>query len=374
MHPLPQPASPKIIVIGAGIIGASIAWHLARRGAAVTIVAGKTGGEATPNSFAWINASWGNPEFYFRLRLRAMAEWKRLAADLPSLPLHWGGGLCFDLPVGQLEAYAVEHSGWGYDIRSVTREQSQAIEPNLTEPPEFALHAAGEGAVEPVAAAKLMLDDAVGLGAALLSEVEVESLIRQGDRIVGINTADGAQMADHVVLAAGVGSVAIAASANIDLPLHAPPGLIVHSRPHAKLLNGLVIAPHLHMRQTTAGSIIAGGDFGGSDPGSSPQSVADGLFAAVKAMLKNAEHLELDTYTIGHRPTPTDGFPIIGGVTEAPGLYLAVMHSGVTLAPLVGLLAANEILSGTADATLAPLRLGRFSAQASGITNPAGRS
>ena len=72
-------AAKQIIVVGAGIIGASIAWHLAEAGAAVTIVdAGRPGGVATANSFAWINASWGNPEPYFRLRMRAIAEWTRL--------------------------------------------------------------------------------------------------------------------------------------------------------------------------------------------------------------------------------------------------------------------------------------------------------
>jgi glycine/D-amino acid oxidase-like deaminating enzyme len=284
--------------------------------------------------------------------------------DLPSLPLTWGGGLCYDLPVGQLEAYAVEHGGWGYDIRSVSRDESQAIEPNLADPPEFALHAPEEGAVEPVEAARLMLADAFRLGATFLSNVEVEGLVREDGRIVGISTVDGLLKADHVVLAAGAGSVTIAASAGIDLPLQSPPGLIIHSKPHARLLNGLVIAPHLHMRQTSEGRIIAGGDFGGSDPGSDPQSVADALFAATRAMLANADHLELDSYTIGYRPTPVDGFPIIGSTDQAPGLYLAVMHSGVTLAPLVGLLCANEIVGGHPDASLAPLRLSRFGSDA----------
>ncbi|TIQ62348.1 MAG: FAD-binding oxidoreductase, partial [Mesorhizobium sp.] len=51
-------AGKHVIVVGAGIIGASIAWHLAKAGAKVTIVADSgAGGVATPNSFAWINAS-----------------------------------------------------------------------------------------------------------------------------------------------------------------------------------------------------------------------------------------------------------------------------------------------------------------------------
>ena len=363
------PASPTVIVIGAGIIGASIARHLARRGAAVTVVATRTGGEATPNSFAWINASWGNPEFYYRLRLRSMREWARLAKDLPALPLQWSGGLCWDLPVGQLEAYAVEHGGWGYDLRPVDRAKSLTIEPNLAEPPEFALFAAEEGAVEPVAAAKLMLGDAFRLGATLLPDVVVEGLVEESGRIVGVRTSDATLRADHVVLAAGSGSLAIAATADLDLPMSSPPGLIVHSRPHAKILNGLVIAPHLHMRQTTEGRVIAGSDFGGSDPGADPQGVADDLFSAMKAMLRNGDGLELETFTVGHRPTPVDGFPIIGAVDQAPGLYLAVMHSGVTLAPLVGLLAANEIIGGTPDASLAPLRFSRFASGNARLTH-----
>ncbi len=59
-------AGKRIIVVGAGIIGASIAWHLAKAGAEVTVIeADEPGGVATRNSWAWINASWGNPEVIF---------------------------------------------------------------------------------------------------------------------------------------------------------------------------------------------------------------------------------------------------------------------------------------------------------------------
>src|SRR5262245_57902966 len=91
-------APKKIIVVGAGIIGASIAWYLTRAGASVTIVeAGAAGGIATPCSFAWINASRDNPEPYFRLRRRSMAEWSRLVGEVPAIRLGWVGGLCWDM-------------------------------------------------------------------------------------------------------------------------------------------------------------------------------------------------------------------------------------------------------------------------------------
>ncbi|MBB5573010.1 MULTISPECIES: NAD(P)/FAD-dependent oxidoreductase [Rhizobium] len=357
-----MPPPQKIIVVGAGIIGASIAWHLARKGASVTVIAANAGGEATPRSFAWINASWGNPEFYFHFRRRSMAEWSRLAADVPGLPLSWCGGLCWDLPEAELEAYATRQGGWGYGLRRVDRETSAALEPNLANPPAFALHVAEEGAVEPVAAANLLLEDAARHGATLSYGAEVRRLLRENGRIIGVETANGALLADHVVLAAGGGTAALAASVGIDVPVETPPGLIVHSRPVPRLLNGLVLASELHMRQTMEGRIIAGSDFGGTDPGDEPQKAADELFAKVKAMLRGGDKLELDFYTVGYRPTPKDGFPIIGGVDAAPGLYLAVLHSGVTLAPLVGSLAAAEIVDGNLNPELAPFRLSRFAA------------
>ena len=87
-------AKKHCIVIGSGILGASVAWHLAREGAAVTILeAEQAGGRATRDSWAWINASWGNPEPYFHLRQRAMREWQRLSLQVPEVGLDWCGGL-----------------------------------------------------------------------------------------------------------------------------------------------------------------------------------------------------------------------------------------------------------------------------------------
>ncbi|RAZ91194.1 FAD-binding oxidoreductase [Mesorhizobium hawassense] len=350
----------QVIVIGAGIVGASIAWHLTKAGGCVTVVSESgAGGVATPNSFAWINASWGNPESYFRLRVRAMAEWKRLASELPGLPLAWCGGLCFDLPADKLEAYAAEHSSWGYGIERVDRERAAQIEPNLVEPPDFAVYVAQEGVAEPVAAAKALLADAERLGARVIAGT-VERLASTGGKVTGVVVSGEIICADDIVIAAGTGAPAIAATAGIELPINTPPGLIVHSSPHKKLLSGLVHADRLHMRQTAEGRIIAGSDFAGGDPGENPEATARDLFAVMKAALRGADGLELDFHTVGYRPNPVDGFPIVGRAGGVGGLYIAVMHSGITLAPAVGLFATHEILDGERDPLLVPYGLERF--------------
>ena len=64
--------------------------------------------------------------------------------------------------------------------------------------------------------------------------------------------------------------------------------------------------------------------------------------------------------TLGWRPLPADEFPIVGTAGSRSDVYLAVMHSGVTMSPLMGRLAAIEILDGVAAQPLEPYRLSRF--------------
>lgn len=353
--------SRSITVIGGGIIGASIAWHLTAAGAKVRLVCETPGGIATPNSFAWINASWDNPHDYFKLRMRAIAEWSRLKGEVPELPLSFRGGICWDMPESDLLAYAENHAAWGYDIKRIEAAEISAKEPALAAVPDFALHVPAEGVAEPRMTADLLIADARRRGMELDDNVRVTGLRKdEAGRVISIATDHGEWPAEEVVLAAGAATAALAATIGIDVPVETPPGLLVHSRPVAPMIDGLVIAPELHLRQTAEGRLVAGIDFGGMDPGTDPDGAAEELFAKVKAFVKNGESLEMEFYTIGYRPTPEDGFPIIGRADGVEGLYLAVTHSGITLAPAIGLFAAREILDGEKEALLAPYRLQRF--------------
>jgi glycine/D-amino acid oxidase-like deaminating enzyme len=88
--------------------------------------------------------------------------------------------------------------------------------------------------------------------------------------------------------------------------------------------------------------------------------------AAVRSTFLGAEGVELLSSRTGLRPMPADGEPIIGPVPEVPGLYVAVLHAAIALAPVIGRLVARELVDGTAEPALAGCRLGRFQRHASG--------
>lgn len=80
----------KVIVVGAGIVGATISYRLARAGVAVTVVQDGAIG-ATPRSFGWINASFYVDAAHHHLRFEGIAAYGRLADDVSDLPIAMKG-------------------------------------------------------------------------------------------------------------------------------------------------------------------------------------------------------------------------------------------------------------------------------------------
>jgi glycine/D-amino acid oxidase-like deaminating enzyme len=353
-------ARPHVLIVGAGIVGASIAWHLVRTGARVTVTdANEPGGLATRHSWAWINASWGNPEPYFRLRVRAMDEWRRLEKQVPDIRVAWVGGLLWELPPEQLRKFEVGHTAWGYDIRRVERAEVRRLEPHLVNPPESALYAPAEGAVEPLPATLALLAAAQALGATVIANNPVCSLRLHAGRVTGVETSIGSLEADEVVVAAGIATTDLAATAGVTLPVTASPGLLVRTQPHPKRLNGLVMSPAVQLRQTPEGRFIAAASFedGGAD---ADGAAAVAVFDTIRGMITLSSTLLPESHVVGRRPIPRDGFPAVGRPAGISGLYVAVMHSGITLAPAIGRFVADELLTSRRDSLIEPYGPERF--------------
>ena len=96
---------------------------------------------------------------------------------------------------------------------------------------------------------------------------------------------------------------------------------------------------------------------GASEP---PADLADGLVRRAARWLPELGELAAETARIGVRAMPADGHSVVGPQGGVAGYYVAVTHSGVTLAPFLGRVVAEELLRGRSDPRLAPFRPDRF--------------
>ena len=80
----------------------------------------------------------------------------------------------------------------------------------------------------------------------------------------------------------------------------------------------------------------------------------------------------METVTLGYRVLPRDGFPIVGFPDRRPNLYIAALHSGMTMCPIIGQLAAMEILDRGNGRSLGTLSSVKIQQECSGVATQAG--
>jgi len=131
--------------------------------------------------------------------------------------------------------------------------------------------------------------------------------------------------------------------------MSAPPGLLIYSKPlKNRAVFHTLLTEGLHIQQRPDLRLVAGADFGGGAINDNPENGAKELFARMTRAFPTLD-LQYDGHTLGLRPTPKDGFPVIGRPAKQERLYITAMHSGATLAPITAKLAAKEILTGARD-------------------------
>src|SRR5437588_6344285 len=144
------------------------------------------------------------------------------------------------------------------------------------------------------------------------------------------------------------------------VPLKDSPGVLVHTAPRPRAIRRVVLSPIAHLKQKPDGRIVAGSDFGGTPTQDASKEAARRFLATAAEVLPALTASPVENVTLGWRPMPQDEFPVIGFPNSRRDVYVTVMHSGVTLSPLVARLAAAEILDGIDVDVLNPYRLERF--------------
>lgn len=366
----------RVAVIGAGIVGASIAYHLAKAGAAVTVLDRHSiATRASRGTFAWLNASWAKqPRHYHRLNQLGLAGWQEIARDL-DIPVKWGGSLeWFDSADRQsvLENQIAEQVEWGEPARMVGRGELARLEPNVVfGTAQSAALSPNDGALDPVQAAHILLKQAEALGTQLVMKNAVNA-VTQENGVSILETDQGAFETDTFVLATGADPLATERLAGLDIPQRSTPGVIVVTKPMKPVLNRIVVAPGVHIHQRPDGRVVLGEQDGAPQNEAHAKRLANrpNRFPAAELAAQHASRIlavaqqycpmladaMVEDVFIGWRPLPLDGHPVMGFSPARAGAYIAISHSGVSLAPILGRMAAQEIIEGIELEMLAPYR------------------
>jgi glycine/D-amino acid oxidase-like deaminating enzyme len=358
-----------ILVVGAGCVGANVAYRLAERGARVTVLDADAPGRGTSGaSFAWTNSFSKTPRDYHDLNVASMEEHSALAKELGGGGwLHQEGALAWaEAPAERTRLdQAVRRLGeWGYAIERVSPQHARELEPDLHIAPvvDEVIWTPGEGYVEVVPFIGVLLAQAVRHGARVLSGQRVTGVIRAGDRVRGVSTDHGARFeADAIVDCAGVATAEIAHLAGVALPIDRVPGRLIYTAPVATTLRRPIHAPGVHFRPDGAGRIVLAEGVHDQVWAESAESwPAERSLAAVATHLPSLAGARVEAVRVGVRPMPRDEKPMVGAIPGLDGFYMVVSHSGVTLGPLWGRIAAAELLEGVVDPRLAPYRPARL--------------
>ena len=382
----------RVAVVGAGVLGSSLAFRLARAGADVRLFdAGMPGAGASGASFAWANARSKRPRPYFDLNLAGMEAHRRLAAELgdadwwvPSGGLQW-----VETPEATAEAEFERLREWGYRFERLDRRAAAELEPGLWlgDQERFALYPE-EGFVYGRLLIGRLLSEAHRLGLGLSTGTPVTSLESRAGRVCGVRTAGGDLVpADLVAICAGawanrllepyglqplvaIGERGISGSGNEAGTL----GLLAVTEPAPASIRRVVHAPGLHFRPDGGGRLLLGDTELESTITSEtatwpPPPEALELLRRGRRLLPALEFAGLEAVRIGVRPLPVDVMPVIGWVPGAEGVYVIATHSGITMAPLLGELAAAEMLEGSSASLLASFRPDRLTRVTLGTTS-----
>ncbi|MGP3942651.1 NAD(P)/FAD-dependent oxidoreductase [Streptomyces sp. 6N106] len=366
----------RVVVIGAGVVGAAVAAELAARGARVTVLeADHPGAGTTANSFAWINSANKEPEPYFALNHAGMRAHDELAGEgapwfFPAGNLEWA---VTDRHKEVLAGRVARLTARDYPVEWITAEQAGKLEPDLAATPSDAVFAffPHEAYTLPVLLLSRLLGAARDRGVRVVGGARVTA-IEHGPAGTAVICADGGRyVADTVVSCAGRWTQGVAELAGAHVPMADPDlagsttvGFLATTAPTAARLSRVLTGPRLNVRPDGGGRLLLQAlDLDAAADPATPYApdgeIATDMLARLPEVLNAAEGTVVEKVRVGQRAMPGDGFTVAGfPATDVP-FYVVATHSGITLAPLLGRLVADE-LYGHESPLLKDFRPGRF--------------
>lgn len=364
-------AEPDIVVVGGGLMGASLAWGLARHGSRVCVLdEGDIALRASRANFAliWVQGKGLGFPAYTAWTKAAAAAWPRLAAELKSdtgidVGLDQPGGFTVCLSDRELEANvdalvrlhrqpgAVAHP---YEVldHAQTKARLPAIGPEVS----GSIYCPLDGHVNSLRLFRALHAAFEAHGVDYRADHAVET-IEPHDGVFALKGAWGQVRAPKVILAAGLGNARLAPMVGLDAPMKSSRGQIVVTEKAAPFLRYPVVT----VRQTDEGGVM----IGDSEEANGANLTMDHAISSVMAerairMFPLLEELNVVRTWSAFRVMTLDGSPVYEQSRAYPGAFMAMAHSGVTLAPQHAYDLADAVRAGTMPDEMAAFSTRRF--------------
>jgi sarcosine oxidase subunit beta len=364
----------QIVIIGGGIIGTSIAYHLAQKGArdVVLLEKGALGEGATAKCVGGIRAQFST-EINIRFSLESFKTWDHFQEIM-------GSSLDFRR-VGYL-LLATTELEWAAFQRATHLQEKFGIPVELLSPREIrdrwpylrvddlrgGTFCSWEGYAGPYEALSGFVRGARRGGVTILQDTEVTRILRNGDRVTGVRTPRGDISAPVVVNAAGPYAAEVGRMAGVEVPVQPYRRQLFFTRPFPQIPDPIPMVIDFHrgwyFRREGAGLLISGPK---DDDPSFDLSVDYGCLeeVAMKSVhrVPVMEEAEVDGGWAGSYEISPDNHAILGEVPELEGFFVANGFSGHGFqhSPAAGRVMAELILGEQLSIDISPLALERFS-------------
>lgn len=370
---LPRTAS--AVVIGGGVVGCSIAYHLARRGLRDVLVLEREaiGAGTTSKAAGGIRAQFST-ETEIRFSLESIAVFERFREEFGVDPAYRKIGYLFlvsdpaDLR-GFDERIALQRR-LGVDVRVIAPSEARELVPALrVDDLIAAVWGPGDGLAGPAEVTAGFAGRARQLGARIVEGAEVTAIELERGRVRGVKTSGGAVAGPLVINAAGPAAARVGRLAGLELPVQPRRRHIFFTEPFPEIPGPVPLttdrASGLYFRKELEQVLLSPGDV--QDIGEDLVAPVDwGMMAeAVQKAVHRLPILEKARMAggwAGLRPLTPDDHAIIGPAPGVEGFFLAVGFGGHGFqhSPATGRVVAEWVLEGAPALDLALFDPGRF--------------
>jgi sarcosine oxidase, subunit beta len=369
----PLPAHAEIAIVGGGVMGLSIAYHLAQRGVRdiLVIERGYLAEGASGRNGGGVRQQWST-EINIRLMQESVELCRRFAVDLGVNVWFRQGGYLFlarsARELARLEKNIAVQNRCGVPTRMLDAREAQGIVPELDITGIVgAAYNSTDGILFPWPFLWGYARQAAALGARIFTQTAVTGLEPQPAGGYVVHTVRGAVRARRVINATGAWSPELARMIGLEVPTYAIRHEICSSEPLKPFLRPMVseLSSGLYCSQSMRGEIVGGVTIPGHAPSYAMGSTLEFLATYARRLVRLMPilgHVKVLRQWAGPYDQSPDGNPILGATPEHPDFYLACgfVGHGFMMAPIVGKLYAEWLTGGRPHEIFSRYTLARF--------------